>query len=67
MDFEIVASTLKKLGRDEVLIALHLWLDFSANPTQGWIQGGAKLGHGGSPSLRNFFFKPEGYSDKPNA
>ena len=33
-----------KLGRDEVLMAPHLWLDFSANPTQGWIQAGAKIG-----------------------
>ena len=29
--------------------------------------GGAKIGHGGSPSSRNFFFRPEGYSNKPNA
>ena len=34
---------------------------------QGRIQGGAKIGHGGSPSSRNFFFRPEGYSNKPNA
>ena len=33
-----------KLGRDEVLMALHLWLDNLANPAQGWIQGGAKIG-----------------------
>ena len=33
-----------KLGKDEVLMALHVWLDFSANPAQGWIQGGAKIG-----------------------
>ena len=32
-----------KLGRDDVLMALQLWLDFSANPAQGWIQGGAKI------------------------
>ena len=38
-----------KLGRDEVLMALHLWLDFSENPAQGRIQGGAKIGHGGPP------------------
>ena len=23
------------------------------------MQGGAKIGHGGPPSLRNFFFRPE--------
>ena len=33
----------------------------------GRIQGGAKIGHGGSPSSGNFFFRPEGYSNKPNA
>ena len=30
-----------KLGRDEVLMAPYLWLDFLANPAQGWMQGGA--------------------------
>ena len=40
---------------------------FSAMPTQGRIQGGAKIGHRGSPSSTNFFFRPEGYSNKPNA
>ena len=33
-----------KLGSDEALMAPHLWLYFSANPAQGWIQGGAKIG-----------------------
>ena len=56
-----------KCGGDEVLMALHLWLDFSENPAQGWIQGGAKIVHRGSPSLRNFFFRREGYSNKSNA
>ena len=37
-----------KLGRDEVLMAPHLWLEFSANPAQGWIQGGAKKVNEGS-------------------
>ena len=39
---------------------------FSARSAKGRIQGGAKIGHGGSPSSRNFFFRPDGYSDKPN-
>ena len=30
------------------------------------IQGGAKLGHGGSPSSKNFF-RLEGYNNKPNS
>ena len=55
-----------KLGRDEVLMALYLWLDFSANPTQGWIQGGTKIGQWGVPSLKDCFFRLEGYSDKAN-
>ena len=29
--------------------------------------GRAKIGHGGSPSSKNFFFRLEGYSNKPNA
>ena len=33
-----------KLGSDKALMAPHLWCDFSANPAQGWIQGGAKIG-----------------------
>ena len=37
-----------KLGRDEVLMVPHLCLGFSANPAQGWIQGGAKIGQWGS-------------------
>ena len=39
---------------------------FLARSVQGRIQGGAKIGHGGSPSSGNFFFRPEGYSNKPN-
>ena len=57
-----------KLGRDEVLMALHLWLDFFGNPPpQGWIQGGAKIGQWGVPSPKDCFFRLEGYSDKTNA
>ena len=56
-----------KLGRDEVLMAPHLWLDFLANPAQGWIQGGAKIGTSGVPSPKDCFFRLEGYSDKVNA
>ena len=58
-----------KLGRDEVLMIAYKSLSvvvFSARSAQGRIQGGAKIGHRGSPSSRNFFFRPDGYSDKPN-
>ena len=56
-----------KLGRDEVLKVPHIYFGISARSTQGWIQGGAKIGHVGSPSSKNFFSRPEGYSNKPNA
>ena len=46
-----------KLGRDEVLMAPHLWLDFSANPAQGWIQGGVKIGHGGVPFFKKLLLQ----------
>ena len=52
-----------KLGRDEVLMAPHLWLDFSANPAQGWIQGRAKIGKSGDPSSKDCF-RLEGYSKR---
>ena len=55
---------LMKLGRDEVLMVSYKCCCFSARSAQGRIQGGAKIGHRGSPSSRNFFFRPEGYSDK---
>ena len=58
---------LMKLGRDEVLMVPYKCCCFSARSPQGRIQGGAKIGLRGSPSSRNFFFRPEGYSDKPNA
>ena len=56
-----------KLGRDEVLMVSNLCLGFSANSVQGWIQGGAKIGQWGVSSPKDFFFRLEGYSNKPNA
>ena len=62
-----------KLGRDEVLMARHMHKDVLAIFAQGRIQGErGKIGHrpgrgGGSPSSKNFFFRPEGYSNKPNS
>ena len=45
----------------------HICIDFWVKSAKGWIQGRAKKGHGGSTSPKNFFFKLEGYSNKPNA
>ena len=56
-----------KLDMDEVLKVPYKCCCFSARSAQGRIQGGAKIGHWGSPSSKNFFFRPEGYSNKPNA
>ena len=56
-----------KLGRDEVLMVPYKFCGFSARFVQGRIQGEAKIGHGGSPSSTNFFFRLEGYSNKLNA
>ena len=36
-----------KLGRDEVLMGLHMHWGVSAISAQGWIQGRAKIDHGG--------------------
>ena len=38
---------LMKLGRDEVLMVPYKCCCFLARSAQGWIQGGAKIGHGG--------------------
>ena len=43
---------LTKLGRDEVIMALHMRLGFSARPARRWIQGCAKISQWGSPSPR---------------
>ena len=37
-----------KLGRDKELMTPHICIDFWAKSAQGWIQGGAIIGHGGS-------------------
>ena len=55
-----------KLGRDEVIMVDYKFCCFSAISTQGQLQGGAKIGHG-LPFFNELFFRPEGYSNKPNA
>ena len=58
---------LSKLVRDEVIKALHMGLGFSARSAQRWIQGGTKIGQRGAPSPKDFFFRSECNSNKPNA
>ena len=58
---------LTKLGRDEVIMALHMRSGFFARSAQRWIQGGTKIGQWGVPSLEDFFFRSECNSNKPNA
>ena len=50
-----------KLGRDEKLMA-HTCYGVSARSAQGR----AKIDHGGPLLKKNFFFRPEDYSNKPN-
>ena len=61
-----------KLGRDEVLMAWHMHKDVKAISAPGGSRArpnGSPGGGGGggvSPSSKNFF-RPEGYSNKPNS
>ena len=69
LNYRIALWIFTKLGRDKVLMTSHICIDSWAKSAQGWIQGGAKIGRGGGgfPSPKNFFFRPEGYSNKQNA
>ena len=72
LNYRIAWWIFTKLGRDKVLMTSHICIDSLAKSAQGWIQGGAKIGRGGGggggfPSPKNFFFRPEGYSNKQNA
>ena len=48
-------------------MALHISIDFWAKLAQERIQGMVIISQWGPPSQKNFFFRPEGYSNKPNA
>ena len=50
---------LTKLGRDVVILALHIRLGFLARSIKRWIQGGAKIGQWGVPFQKDFFFRSE--------
>ena len=43
----LLQNILMKLGRDDVFMVPYKCCCFSARSAQGWIQGGAKIGHGG--------------------
>ena len=57
---------LTKLGRDEVIMALHMYLGFLARSAQRWVQGSTKIGQWRTPSPKDFF-RSECNSNKPNA
>ena len=56
-----------KLGRDEVIMALHMRLGFLGISSQRFIQGGVKMDQLGAPFPKDFFFRLECNSNKPNA
>ena len=56
---------LTKLGRDEVIMALHMRLGFWARSSQRWTQGGATISQWGAPFQREFFFRSQ--QQQPNA
>ena len=57
LNYRIVLWIFSKLGRDKVVMTPHICIDFWSKSAQGWIQGRAKIGHGGgSPSPKKFFF-----------
>ena len=48
LNYRIAWWIFTKLGRDKVLMTPHICIDSWAKSAQGWIQGGAKIGPGGS-------------------
>ena len=47
LSYRIVQWIVSKFGRDKVLMTARICIDFWAKSAQGWIQGMAKIGHGG--------------------
>ena len=54
-----------KLGRDEVLMVPTSVVVIRPDPPKGGSMAGQKKVTG-SPTSRNFFFRPKGNSNKPN-
>ena len=48
LNYRIAWWIFTKLGRDKVLMTPHICIDSWAKSAQGWIQGGAEIGPGGS-------------------
>ena len=48
LNYRIAWWIFTKLGRDKALMTPHICIDSWAKSAQGWIQGGAKIGPGGS-------------------
>ena len=49
LNYKIAWLIFTKLGRDKVLMTLHICIDSWAKSAQGWIQGGAKIVPRGGP------------------
>ena len=49
-----------KPSKDEVLLAPHLFSCIALKSAEGWIQGGAQIGHWGPFLQKKVFFRPEG-------
>ena len=62
--YRITGSMFKKFGRNEVRMVSHMYTWLSARSPKGLVQGWAKIGHGGVPSLTNVFFRPNGFINK---
>ena len=66
LSYRTVWWMLTKLGRDEVIMTLRMRLGFLARSAQRWIQGGTKNRLMRVPSPKDFFFRSECNSNKPN-
>ena len=54
---EQIDGCFTKLGRDEVIMALHMCLGFLARSAKRWIQGSTKIGHWGASSPKDLYFR----------
>ena len=58
---------LTKLGRDEVIMALHMRLGFQPDPPRGESSAAQKYVNEGAPSPKDFLFRKECNINKQNA